>query len=74
MEQMLEGELRLRVHHDRRFKRHYQCDQIGRFLHLVLLFKAFGNINLPRSPTFSGNFYKGVKIYHLSSETFLCNF
>ena len=28
------------------------------------LFKAFATINLPKSHTFLGNFYKGVKIYH----------
>ena len=32
------------------------------------LFKAFATINLPKSPTFLGNFCKGVKIYHFSSE------
>ena len=32
------------------------------------LFKAFGNKNLLKSPTFLGNFCKGVKIYHFSSE------
>ena len=30
--------------------------------------KHLATINLPKSPTFSGNFWKGVKIYHFSSE------
>ena len=36
-----------------------QCDQ---FL------KPLATINLPKSPTFLGNFCNGVKIYHFSSE------
>ena len=32
------------------------------------LFKAFLNNYLPKSPTFLGNFYKGVKIFHFSGE------
>ena len=54
---------------------HLQCDQIGRLFVLWQLFKAFSNhlkplatITLPKSPTFLGNFCKGVKIYHFSSE------
>ena len=35
---------------------------LGNFL------KPLATINLPKSPTFSGNFCKGVKIYHFSSE------
>ena len=31
--------------------------------------KPLAAINLPKSPTFLGNFCKGVKIYHFSSET-----
>ena len=45
-----------------KFGRSQQCDQIGQF------FKALATINLPKSPTFLGNFCKGVKIYHFSSE------
>ena len=45
-----------------------QCDQIGRFIGLGQLFKAFATINLHKSPTFLGIFCKGVKIYHFSSE------
>ena len=30
--------------------------------------KPLATINLPNSPTFLGNFCKGVKIYHCSSE------
>ena len=40
----------------------------GKFL------KPFATINLPKSPTFSGNFCKGVKIYHFSNEIILGNF
>ena len=36
------------------------------------LFKA--TINLPKSPTYLGNFCKGVKIYRFSSEIILGNF
>ena len=32
------------------------------------VFKALGKINLTKSPTNLGNFYKGVKIYPFSSE------
>jgi len=35
---------------------------LGNFL------KPLATINLPKSPTFLGNFCKGVKIYHFSSE------
>ena len=35
---------------------------LGNFL------KPLATINLPKSPTFFGNFCKGVKIYHFSSE------
>ena len=45
------------------------------FLHFGLLFCTLGyfltplaTINLPKSPTFLGNFCKGVKIYHFYSE------
>ena len=51
-----------------------QCDQIGRFFALWATFKAFGKINLPKSPTFLGKFCKGVKIYHFSREIILGNF
>ena len=47
----------------------YQSDQIWRFIGLWGNFlKPLATINLPKSPTFLGNFYKGVKIYHFSSE------
>ena len=39
-----------------------QCDQIGRLLHFGQLFKACGNIFLPKSPTFLGDFCKGVNL------------
>ena len=35
---------------------------------LVNFLKPFATINLPKSPTFLGNFCKGVKIYHFSSK------
>ena len=35
---------------------------LGNFL------KSLATINFPKSPTFLGNFYKGVKIYNFSSE------
>ena len=38
------------------------------------LLKPFATINLPKSPTFFGNFCKGVKINHFSSEIFFGNF
>jgi len=42
--------------------------RLGDFLHFGQLFKAFGNNYLAQSFTFLGNFCKGVKIYHFSSE------
>ena len=45
-----------------------QCDQIGRFIGLWATFsKPLATINLPKSPTFLGNFCKGVKIFNFSS-------
>jgi len=35
---------------------------LGNFL------KHLAAINLPKSPTFLGNFCEGIKIYHFSSE------
>ena len=46
-----------------------QCDQIGRYIGLCGKYlKPLSTINLPKSSTFLGNFCKGVKIYHFSSE------
>ena len=42
--------------------------KLGNLLDFGQLFKAFGKINLPKFPTFLGNFCKGVKIHHFSSE------
>ena len=42
--------------------------RLGDFLHFGQLLTPLATINLPKSPTFLGNFCKGVKIYHLSSE------
>ena len=36
--------------------------------------KPLGTIYLPKSPTFWGNFYKGVKIYHFLEKSFFGNF
>jgi len=45
-----------------------QCDQIGRFIGLGQLSKPLTTIILPKSPTFLGNFCKGVKISNFSRE------
>ena len=46
-----------------------QCDQIGRFYWTLGNFlEPLAIVNLPKSPTFFGNFCKGVEIYHFSSE------
>ena len=45
-----------------------QCDQSWRFFALRVTFKAFATMNLPKSPTFLGNFRKGVKIIDFSNE------
>ena len=36
-------------------------------LYFGLVFKSLATINLPKGPTFLGNFCKYVKIYHFSS-------
>ena len=51
-----------------------QCDQAWRFLHFDNFLKPWATINLPKSPTFLGNFCKGVKISHFSSKIIFCNF
>ena len=38
------------------------------------LLKPLATINLPKSPTFLGNFSNEVKIFHFSNETFFGNF
>ena len=38
------------------------------------LLKPLATINLPKSPTFLGNFCKGVKIYHFLVKSLLGNF
>ena len=48
--------------------------RFGNFLHFGQFFIAFGNNLFPRCSTFLGNFFKGVKIYHFSSEIILGNF
>ena len=42
--------------------------RLGDFLHFGHFLKPLATINLPKSPTFSGNFCKGVKIDHFSTE------
>ena len=44
-----------------------QCDQVGQFI-LGKFLNPLASINLPKYPTFLGNFCKGVKIYHFSCE------
>ena len=52
-----------------------QCNQIVQFIGLWAIFwKPLSTINLSKSPTFLGNFRKGVKIYHFSIEINLGNF
>ena len=42
--------------------------RLGDLLDFGQPFKALATINLPKSPTFLGNFCKGVKIIHFYSE------
>ena len=42
--------------------------RLGDLLNFGQLLKPLAVINLPKSPKFLGNFCKGVKIYHFSSE------
>ena len=42
--------------------------RLGDLLDFGQLFIACGKNKFPKSPTFLGNFRKGVKIYHFSSE------
>ena len=42
--------------------------RLGDFLHFGQPFQAGGNNYLPKSPTLLGNFCKGVKLIHISSE------
>ena len=42
--------------------------RLGDLLHFGQLIKACGTIILSKSPTFLGNFCKGVKIFHFSGE------
>ena len=42
--------------------------RLGDFLLFGQLFKPLATINLSKSPTFLGNFCKGVKIFNFSSE------
>ena len=49
---------------------HHSCSvtRLGDFLHFEQVLKPLAKVNLPKSLTFLGNFCKGVKIYHFSSE------
>ena len=42
--------------------------RVGDFLHFGQLLKLFATMNLPKSPTFLGNFSKGAKIIDFSNE------
>ena len=42
--------------------------RFGNFLHFGQLLKLFATMNLPKSPTFLGNFSKGAKIIDFSNE------
>ena len=46
----------------------FSVTRLADLLNFGQLFKALATINLPKSPAFLGNFCKGVKIYHFSSE------
>ena len=48
--------------------------RLGDFLDFGPLLKPLATINLSQSPLFLGNFCKGVKIYHISSEIIFGNF
>ena len=43
--------------------------RLGDLLDFGQIFKPLATIIFPNSPPFLGNFCKGVKIYHFSSET-----
>ena len=52
-----------------------QCDQIGWFIWLWATFlKPLATKKFPKSPTFLGNFCRGIKIYHFFSAIILGNF
>ena len=42
--------------------------RLGDLLDFEQLFKPVETISMPKSPTFLGDFCKGVKIFHFSSE------
>ena len=48
--------------------------RLGDLLDFGQVFKPFATINLPKSPTFLGNFCKDVKIYNFSSEIIFGHF
>ena len=47
--------------------------RLGNLLDYRQYLKPLAKINLPKSPTFLGNFCKGVKMYHFPSEIILGN-
>ena len=50
----------------------HQCAQIGRFIGLWATYQSlWQQLVLPKSPTFLGNFCKGVKFFYFSSELIL---
>ena len=46
----------------------YSVTRVGDFCTLGNFLKPFATMNLPKSPTFLGNFSKGAKIIHFSNE------
>ena len=47
---------------------HSSVTRLGDLLDFGQLFKPLATINLPKFPSFLGNFCKCVKIYHFASE------
>ena len=52
----------------------FSVTRLGKLLDFGQLLITLATINLPKSPTFLGNFCKGVKIYHFLGKSFLGNF
>ena len=62
----MRNKLRQNIYEFKRFV--ISVTRLGNLLDSGPLFKDFSTINYPKSPTFVGNFCRGVKIYHFSSE------
>ena len=50
------------------FEATFSVTRFGKLLDFVQLFKAIATNYLPKSPTFLGNFSKGVKFFKFSSN------